>query len=151
MPSDSPASKNPLQHYIGRWRGDVSVESAGAEPQRYTQDNSFDWILGGVFLEERGTASNGSSFVGLWSRDAGTGKYRAYYFIAPNADVVVLSHEWHEANQAFVGSAELGGGMRMLAEDRFTGPDTYEWTITVEDGSGKVLTRMHGRERRVGC
>jgi hypothetical protein len=151
MHSDSPASKNHLQRYIGRWRGDVSVESADAEPQHYTQDNSFAWILGELFLEERGTASNGSAFVGLWSRDAATGKYRAHYFMAPTGDVVILSHEWRESSQSFVGAAELGGGVRMLAEDRFYGHDEYEWNITVQDRAGKILTRMRGHERRVDC
>lgn len=149
MHDASPTSKDPLQHYVGRWRGEVSVESAGAETQRYTQDNTFEWVLGDLFLEERGTASNGSTFIGLWSRDASTGKYRAYYFMAPTGDVVVLGHEWLEGSQSFVGSAELGGGVRMLAEDRFYGRDEYEWNITVQDSAGKILTRMRGRERRV--
>jgi hypothetical protein len=43
MHRDTPASKDPLQHYVGRWRGEVSVESAGTEPQHYTQDNIFEW------------------------------------------------------------------------------------------------------------
>jgi hypothetical protein len=63
--------------------------------------------------------------------------------------VVVLSHEWHESTKSFVGSAELGGGVRMLAEDRFFGPDEYEWNITVQDSAGQILTRMRGHERRV--
>lgn len=151
MQSDSPVSKNPLQRYVGRWRGEVSVESAGSEPQHYTQDNSFEWILGELFLQERGTGSNGSSFVGIWSRDARTGKYHAYYFSAPTGDVFAITHEWHENSHSFVGSAELGGGVRMLAEDRFSGCDAYEWSITVQDSAGKILTRMHGRERRVDC
>lgn len=150
MHGDSSVSKDPLQHYVGRWRGDVSVESAGAEPQRYTQDNTFEWVLDDRFLQERGTGSNGSSFIGLWSRDGDTGRYRAHYFMAPTGDVVVLSHEWRESSQSFVGSAELGGGVRMLAEDRFYGRDEYEWSITVQDSEGRILTRMRGHERRVG-
>jgi hypothetical protein len=149
MHRDSSSSKDPLQHYVGRWRGDVSVESVGSEPQRYTQDNTFEWVLDGRFLEERGTGSNGSAFIGLWSREGDTDRYRAHYFMAPTGDVVVLSHEWHESRQSFVGAAELGGGVRMLAEDRFYGRDEYEWSITVQDREGKILTRMRGRERRV--
>jgi hypothetical protein len=149
MNGDSSASKNPLQRYVGRWRGDVSVENAGTEPQRYTQDNAFEWTLGGVFLEERGSDSNGGAFVGLWSLDPRTGKYRAHYFAAPSGDVFVLNHEWHKNNKSFVGSAKLNSKVRMLAEDRFIGPDSYEWKITVQDGNGKVLSHMHGRERRV--
>ncbi|HEY8944690.1 MAG TPA: hypothetical protein VIM73_10530 [Polyangiaceae bacterium] len=149
MQEDPCTPANPLQRFVGSWRGQVRVEVPGAEPQTYTQENTWDWTLGGLFLEERGTGSNGSSFLGVWSLEPHSGKYRAHYFLAPTADVVVLTHEWNEQRQTFVGSAALGGGMRMLAEDRFLGPDRYEWTITVEDGAGQVVSRMHGRERRV--
>jgi hypothetical protein len=146
-----PATPNhPLQRFVGSWRGEVSVESPGVEPQRYTQENIWAWTLGGLFLEERGAGSNGSSFLGLWSLDAQNGKYRAYYFLAPAGNVVVLTHEWSEDNQTFTGSAELGGGVRMLAEDRFLDRDTYEWSITIQDGAGHMLTHMRARQRRAG-
>jgi hypothetical protein len=142
-------STSPLNRYVGSWRGDVTVEGSMPEPQRYVQENTFGWALGGRFLEERGTGSNGSSFIGLWSHDAASGKYRAHYFLAPEGNVVALVHEWDERRQSFSGAADLGGGVRMLAEDRFTGPDAYQWTITVQDMKGAMLTRMIGRERRV--
>jgi len=149
MQNDSCSAQSPLQRYVGSWRGEVTVEAAGVEPQRYTQTNRFVWTLGDLFLEERGAGSNGSSFIGLWSLDAGSGKYRAFYFIAPSADVVALTHEWNEADQTFTGSAELGGGVLMLAKDRFIDRDTYDWSITIQDGAGNVLTRMRSRACRV--
>ena len=151
MHQDPPSPNSPLQRFVGSWRGEVSVDGPGGEPQRYTQENSWAWTLGGSFLEERGAGSNGSSFLGLWSLDPRSGKYRAHYFLAPSGDVVVLTHEWSERSQSFEGSAELGGGVRMSAEDRFLDRDTYEWSITIQDGAGKVLTRMHAREHRVGA
>lgn len=150
MNQNPPSTNNPLQRFVGSWQGEVRVDGPGVEPQRYTQQNSWAWTLGGQFLEERGTGSNGSSFFGVWSLDARSGSYRAHYFLAPSGDVVVLTHEWREHDQSFVGSAQLGGGMTMRAEDRFLDDSTYEWSITVEDGAGNVLTRMHARERRVG-
>jgi hypothetical protein len=149
MPEQPEAPENPLQRFVGSWRGEVTVEARGAEPERYVQENTFAWVLGHLFLEERGTGSNGSSFLGVWSLDAQSRKYRAHYFLAPSADAVVLTHEWDAANQKFVGSAELGGGVRMLAEDTFLDADTYEWRITVRDGTGQTLTSMRARERRV--
>jgi len=145
-------AKAPLQRYVGAWRGEVTVEAGTGKPTTYTQENRFAWTLGGAFLEERGSGSNGTSFVGLWSLDASAGaagKYVAHYFLAPTGEVVVLHHEWVEAKQSFVGTAELGGGVRMLAEDHFFGPDAYEWSLTVQDPHGAVLSRMRGREHRV--
>lgn len=140
---------NPLHRFVGSWRGEVTVEAGSGKPKTYKQENRFAWTLGGVFLEERGSGSDGSSFVGLWGFNAKTGKYLAHYFLAPAGDVVALQHEWVEAKHSFVGSADLGGGVRMLAEDRFTSVDAYEWSITVQDTKGTVLTRMRGRQRRV--
>ena len=150
MSSDS-SCPSPLERFVGSWRGEVSVDAVGGEPQRHTQQNSFAWILGGRFLEERGTDSNGGSFLGIWSLDPSSGKYRAHYFIAPAGDAVVLTHEWNEHSRSFAGSAELGGGLRMLAEDRFIDRDTYEWRIIVQDATGTPLRRMQGLERRVSA
>jgi hypothetical protein len=149
MPEEPKVGENPLNRFVGAWRGDVTVEVPGAEPQRYVQENAFAWILGGLFLEERGTGSNGSSFLGVWSLDARARTYRAHYFLAPSGDAVVLTHEWDAASRKFVGSAELGGGVRMLAEDTFIDADTYEWRITVRSPEGETLTSMRGRESRV--
>jgi hypothetical protein len=147
-PAQLPAN-NPLRRFVGSWRGKVTVEAGSAPPSTHKQRNRFRLTLGGVFLEERGSGSDGSAFVGLWSFDAKTNKYLAHYFLAPAGDVVVLHHEWVEATHSFVGAADLGGGVRMLAEDRFTSADTYEWTITIQDPNGATLTSMHGLERRV--
>jgi hypothetical protein len=149
MHEDPSSPNNPLQRYVGSWHGEVCVDGLGVEPSSYTQENTWAWTLGGRFLEERGTDSNGSSFLGVWSLDARTGKYRAHYFIAPSGDVVVLTHEWNELQRTFSGSADLGGGVRMLAEDRFLDRDHYEWSIVVQDGAGQIVSRMRGRERRV--
>ncbi len=140
---------NPLQRFVGSWRGEVTLEVTGNEVQHYSQENAFAWTLGGQFLEERGDGSNGSSFIGIWSLDSNTGLYRAHYFLAPSGDAVVLAHEWREHDQTFSGEADLGGGVRMLAQDRFINRDTYEWSITVQDSTGATLTRMRAREERV--
>lgn len=148
-PPGRPPATSPLHRYVGSWRGEVTVQTGSGKPVTYTQENRFAWTLGGVFLEERGSGSDGSSFAGLWRYDAKTGKYSAHYFIAPEGDVVALRHEWVEAKQSFVGSADLGGGVRMLAEDRFISADAYEWSITIQDANGTTLKHMRGRERRV--
>ena len=150
MQPASAHSESPLRHFVGSWRGDVTVEAVNAAPHHYTQENTFAWALCGLFLEERGTGTDGSAFVGYWSLADATGKHRAHYFIAPSGDVVVLTQEWHEATRSFSGSAELAGGYRMRAEDHFIDADSYEWSITVQDSAGLPVSRMHARERRIG-
>jgi hypothetical protein len=142
-------ANNPLQRFVGSWRGEVTAQQTGAAATRYVQENRFAWTLGGRFLEERGKDTNGGSFVGIWSFDAKASTYRAYYFLAPSGEVVALSHAWDEGKKTFSGSAELPGGLRMLAEDRFLGPDAYVWTITVQDSKLATLMRTEGKERRV--
>ncbi len=140
---------NPMHRYIGSWRGEVTVQIPGKETSRYTQDNAFAWTLGGRFMEERGTDSNGGSFAGIWAFDPKTNKYSAHYFIAPSGDVAVLAHTWDQSKQGFVGSADLPDGMRILVEDRFYGPDSYTWTMTIQDKGRTTLSHTEGKERRV--
>jgi hypothetical protein len=149
-PGDNrPSPDSPLHRYIGSWRGEVTVESSGKPAVRYVQENTFAWTLGGRFLEERGTDSNGGSFAGIWAFDASANKYRAHYFVAPSGDDLVIVHAWNPAKQAFVGNADLPGGVRMLAEDRFLGPDSYIWLLTIQDQNGKTLSRTEGKEHRI--
>jgi hypothetical protein len=44
MSSDSSCS-SPLERFVGSWRGEVTVDGVGGEPQRYTQHNSFAWAV----------------------------------------------------------------------------------------------------------
>jgi hypothetical protein len=144
LPADSP-----LHRFVGSWRGDVTVQRAGGEVTRYVQENRFTWILGGRFLEERGTDTNGDSFVGIWGSDGNANKYRAHYFLAPSGDVVTLSQAWDESKRTFTGSADLPGGLRMLKDDHFLSADAYQWTITVQDSKRATLVRTQGKERRI--
>lgn len=146
-PARLPAT-NPLHRFVGSWRGQVTLQAGPGKPKTYQQENRFAWTLGGAFLEEHGKGSDGSSFLGLWKFDAGSGGYLAHYFLAPAGDVVALHHKWLEAEHRFVGTADLGGGVRMLAEDRFTSADAYEWSVTIQDANGVTLTRMRGQEHR---
>jgi hypothetical protein len=141
---------NPMHHYIGSWRGEVTVQTAGKDTIRYVQDNAFTWTLGGRFMEERGTDSNGGSFAGIWAFDPKTNKYSAHYFLAPSGSVVVLAHAWDQSKQGFVGSADLPDGMRILVEDRFYGRDSYTWTMTIQDKKRATLSHTVGKERRAG-
>jgi hypothetical protein len=149
MHDDFSPSKDPLNRFVGSWQGEVRVDGTTLEPQRYTQSNTFAWALEGRFLEERGRGTNGSSFIGLWSFDARAGGYRAYYFLAPTGDVVAITHQWDDRTKTFSGAADLGGGVRLLAEDRFIDRDTYEWATTVTDPAGTILSRLQAREHRV--
>lgn len=149
MDCDSSVWSAPLQRYVGSWQGEVKVDGSAVTPHGYAQSNTFGWTLGGRFLEERGTGANGSSFIGLWGYDARSGLYRAHYFLAPTGDVVAITHDWDEQSRTFSGSADLGGGIRLVAEDRFIDANTYEWSTTISDSTGTTLSRMRALERRV--
>jgi hypothetical protein len=149
MHDDSPPWKRPLGRYVGSWQGEVRVDGATVEAHHYTQSNTFAWTLEGRFLEERGKGTDGSSFIGLWTFDARAGRYHAHYFVAPTGDILVITHDWNEQTKTFTGGADLGGGVKLLAEDRFIDADTYEWSATITDATGQILSRMQARENRV--
>jgi len=136
-----------LNRFVGSWKGEVTVEAIDQEPIRYVQTNRFVWTFDGRFLEERGSGTNESSFLGVWAWDANAELFRAHYFLAPSGDALVIQHRWDEAEQTFTGSSELGG-LTVLAQDRFSGADAYSWTIVVQDRSGNPMTRMQGFQER---
>jgi hypothetical protein len=145
-----PAEWKNLEKFSGTWKGEVKVTSADGKETAFATRNTFAPVLGGRFLEDKGGAVDGSSSqVGMWRYDPVGKKYQSWYFLAPGGDAVQFTHDWIEAEQAFHGTADLGGGMTMEATDQFKGKDAYEWTITVKGKDGAVLNRMVGKQSRV--
>lgn len=139
-----------LEKFIGSWKGDVTVQPADGKASTFAAANTFSWVLGGRFArDEGGDLSGASSNLGMWTYDPAAQAYRSWYFLAPGGEVVAFTYKWVERDQAFRGSADLGGGMAMEAEDRFLGKDAYEWRIVLKDKDGKALNRMSGRMKRV--
>jgi len=145
-----PAALAALDRFVGNWKGEVEVQSAEGTKTTYASRNAFAWDLKGVFLKDQGGAVSGeSAFLGMWSFDQPTQRYRSWYFSGPGGEAVNCSFVWDEKNQAFKGGADLGGGMVLESEDRFTGRDSYTWSITIKDKGGRQLNRMVGRQTRV--
>jgi hypothetical protein len=138
-----------LEKFSGAWKGEVKVTAADGKETTFSTKNTFAPVLGGRFLEDKGGAVDGStSQVGMWRYDPVGKKYQSWYFLSPGGEAVQFTHDWVEAEQAFHGTADLGGGMTMEATDQFKGKDAYEWTITVKGKDGSVLNRMVGKQVR---
>jgi hypothetical protein len=139
-----------LEKFSGSWKGEVKVTSADGKETSFPTTNTFAPVLGGSFLEDKGGAVDGSSSqIGMWRYDAAAKKYQSWYFLAPGGQAVQFTHAWIESEQAFHGTADLGGGMAMEATDKFTGKDAYAWTIIVKGKDGSVINRMEGKQTRV--
>jgi hypothetical protein len=145
----SPEWKN-LEKFSGSWKGEVKVTAGDGKETSFSTKNSFAPVLGGRFLEDRGGALDGSaSQIGMWRYDAVAKKYQSWYFLSPGGEAIQFSYDWVEAEQAFHGTADLGGGMTMEALDQFKGKDAYEWSIIVKGKDGTVFNRMLGKQTRV--
>lgn len=140
----------PLEKFSGSWKGEVKATAGDGKETTYATKNTFAPALGGRFLEDTGGAVDGSSSqIGMWRYDPIGKKYQSWYFLAPGGEAVQFTHDWVEAEQAFHGTADLGGGMTMEATDQFKGKDAYEWSIIVKGKDGTVLNRLVGKQTRV--
>lgn len=148
-PPTSPEWKA-LEKFTGSWKGVVKVTAGDGKETSFSTKNTFAPVLGGLFIEDKGGAVDGSSSqIGMWRYDAVGKKYQSWYFLAPGGEAVQFTHDWIESEQAFRGTADLGGGMTMEATDQFKGKDAYEWTIIVKGKDGTILNRMVGKQTRV--
>jgi hypothetical protein len=139
-----------LEKFSGTWKGEVKVTGGDGKETSFSTKNTFAPVLGGRFLEDRGGAVDGSSSqIGMWRYDPVAKKYQSWYFLAPGGEAIQFTHDWNEAEQAFHGTADLGGGMTMEATDQFKGKDAYEWAITVKGKDGAVFNRTVGKQSRV--
>jgi hypothetical protein len=139
-----------LGKFVGTWKGEVEVQSADGKKTSYASRNAFTWSLNGRFLrDEGGEISGASAFLGMWTYDPQGKTYRSTYFLGPGGEIVNFTYTWDEKTQVIRGTAPLGGGIIMEAEDRFVGKDSYVWSIVVKDKEGRELNRMTGRQTRV--
>lgn len=133
-----------LSRFVGRWHArTVSTDGAGQRTES-EDDASVSWVLGDSYLEDK----VGENLTGLWTFDRDERVYRCWYFPAGSHKPLVVTSQWNAADTSFSGKADLGNGVTMTTRHRFIGTDKFEFSATVKDAAGMVLSSLSGTKTR---
>lgn len=148
---DSEQNKSPeldvLSQFVGEWKGETVVKSTDAEAVTINDESIMKWTLGGKYLEDRVGGTN-PTLIGMWTYDSEAKVYRAWYFPAGSNNPIILTGRWNESTRSFTEKVDMGNGVVMTGMHKFIGKNRYEWTGTIRDESGKVLTEYKGTKTR---
>lgn len=134
-----------LSRFVGRWHAKtVSTDGAGQKTES-EDDASMSWVLGDSYLEDK----VGENLTGLWTFDRDEQVYRCWYFPAGSHKPLVVTSQWSAADTSFSGKADLGNGVTMTTRHRFIGTDKFEFSATVKDAAGTVISSLSGTKTRL--
>jgi hypothetical protein len=138
-----PAGLALLDRMIGAW-DTVSVQKpAEWTPQetRTTGVITRKWVLGGRFVLDSSSHSDGQESMALITFDPQAGEYRSWWFNSEG-----LHNEshgtWDEATQTLSYETEMPDGKQGRSKLHFAAPDREEWQFNVTDAEGKVYLDM---------
>ncbi len=101
-------------------------------------------------IEHRGVWSPGNIHaLCLMAYDPEDNVYLQWYF--DSAGSIPRSEtrgKWDEATKTFTWTGRLGNGTTSTQIHRFIDADTQEWTLVLQDGTGKVYLDMEAKAKR---
>ncbi len=128
-----------LGRLVGNWTG----EAANGTSSKST----IVWTLGGRFVKQEYTSSDGSSGMIMRGFSPSLGKYVMTLFDT-NGSALMLTGDWNAANKSLTCSGDLGNGVNIAVRSEFPDDDTETWTITVKQG-GSIAGELTGTNRRI--
>jgi hypothetical protein len=148
---DLPALR-PLQRFVGAWDQQVVIEVSDWAPENTTMagDVTASWILSGRVIEHRVIWSPDNRHgLALVAYDTENKVYRQWYFDSSGTiPRERLRGEWDEATETITWKGRLPGGITVTGDHRFLDEDTFEWSLTHKDRTGKVILLMAAKSKR---
>ena len=150
-PLDSPEQKV-LDGFVGTWRTTYELPKAEWTPEEKTgtADLTYARALGGRFVQEQGEHADKSTVLVMYTYDGQRKCYRCWWF-SSTGQTTEYTGKWDaDAKTLMWTSVPIGGqNFTTIATHRFVNNDTFEWDVTVNDGTGKTLYRVKGTSVRV--
>ena len=151
-PSPKVPELKPLQRFVGSWDQHVVIKISEWAPPNTTMDGDVaaKWILRGRVIENKVLWSPGNVHgLALLAYDAENNVYRQWYFDSNGAvPREELRGEWDEATQTLTWKGRLPNGITVTGIHRFIDKDTFEWSLTHKDHTGKVVLLMEAKSKR---
>lgn len=126
---DDPPPKPPelavLEKFIGTWDTKATIKVAEWTPKevRTTGTITNEWVLGGRFVQGKGSDSLKLHFVTHWTYDAQRKAYRTWFFDS-NGQALEWGGKWDEKAKAFVVKNDMGNGITGTLTARVVDKDT---------------------------
>lgn len=147
---DGPANDSPelavLDRYVGSW--ETGGESSGK--------SSTQWVLDGRMISTEYTMGDGTTGLILRKYDAAAKLFKSWFFDS-NGGEIAMEGTWDAAAQTLrmEGAFEVPVGaetaeLTIVVVSHFTSADREEWSITVTDAQGSVLSEIRGVNERLG-
>lgn len=129
----------PLERFVGSWK--TTVEGADLSGEAKTR-----WILGGRFVQQKYSLSNGSEGMILRGYDSKSKKYIVHTFDS-KGNTLKQEGTWDKATDTLTVEGETRGAA-VVTKAHFPDENTEEWTISLQNKDGKVIQTIKGKNIR---
>lgn len=129
----------PLNRFVGSWK--TTMEGGGLTGKATTQ-----WVLGGRFIQQKYSLSDGSEGMNLRGYDPNTKQHVMFTF---DSRGTMLKQEgaWDNETNTLTVKGKAGVVV-VITKAHFPDEDTEEWSIIVQDEGGNVLQTFKGTNVR---
>jgi hypothetical protein len=147
-PLDSPEQKV-LDRWIGAWRVDYKKLKSEWTPeeQQLTGELSVERIVGGRFVQETSTHSEGSAATKILAYDDAKRTYRGWWFSSTGLTSETTGR-WDASAATMTWTSVLREPFTTTIVERFVADDKLEWSVVAADRE-KELFRMEGTTTRI--
>ena len=144
-----------LNHYVGRWTGELTTKPVGTVPGGTSKGSSqSEWVHDGRFVRQTWTLDGGPTFPKMsgstmMTYDPGRKTYRGWTFFS-NGHTSESTGTWDARTRTMTWSArDAHTGLTTTTTATFTADGTTEqWTIVEKDRAGKVVGDTSGTNTR---
>lgn len=156
QPPPRPAELDKLNVFLGTWEGTAEMRMAGTDKVMHNKGvNTVSWECDNRVMVERfeGFADGGGTFkgIGVWTYDAGSGKYRIFWFDSfGSTNIGWATHDEKTDTWHFKGQGSMGGKTSVVeGTAHMIDKNTMEWSHNEWDSwKWTKLMEMKGTSRR---
>ncbi len=143
----------PLNHYVGQWDSQFTIESSEgtSDGTKFKGSVTGKWVVGDQFLEQTGEYKIGNETLvikTLMTFDTKSQKYRYWYFISSGQTRESMG-VWDANAQTMTSTMQEPDNQNIVTIiANFTKQGFESWTIETKSKDGKLVSRIRGTNTR---
>jgi hypothetical protein len=138
-----------LEPLTGNWRFDFTIYKSEWTPEEKhgTGASISQWIVGKRVVEDKGSESDGTSYLKLYTYDTKTSSYHAWWF-SSTGNFNDATGRWDAEKQTFLWTTLLPSGITGTTSQHFVDDKHLEWDVIFKDAGGRVYFHSGGKSLR---